>query len=125
MTRTAAALCALLATPLAAQSNPPDSPDWPLVWLDGAEPGFAATLNREQDGLLRGRGPCNSYSAAVTGEPPAFKIEAVQSTKMACPDLAAEQRFFDLLPQMTHAGQLDGNLTLTGNGHVMVFSPAQ
>jgi heat shock protein HslJ len=44
------------------------------------------------------------------------------STKMACPELAAEQRFFELLGQMDHAEQAGALLTLTGAGHVMEFS---
>ena len=95
---------------------------WPLTLVDGVAPGYTATLALDQPGKVYGRAPCNRYSGPRRGDLPVFRVEAVMSTKMACPEMAAEQAFFDLLTLMEHAEQGDGVLTLTGGGHEMVFS---
>lgn len=118
MTRLAVALTAAL-TPFAVQAA---HTGWPLTLVDGQTPGFTATLALDQPGKVHGRAPCNRYSGSLTATLPAFRVEAVISTKMACADMAAEQRFFDLLDQMDHAEQVGDVLTLTGAGHEMVFS---
>ena len=118
MTRIPATVLALMFTsPLAAETSLPV-----LTLLDGAPPGLAASLLLDPAGSIAGRGPCNRYSAPQMADLPAFKVETIISTKMACADLAAEQLFFDLLTQMEHAEQSGGVLSLTGAGHVMVFS---
>jgi len=117
LTALALMIAAPLAAPLAAQTQAPV-----LTLLDGAAPGFDATLSLENPGFVQGNAPCNHYSARLTGTLPAFRVEAILSTKMACPDLAAEQRFFEVLSLMGHAVQEGDLLTLTGAGHEMVFS---
>jgi len=118
MTRFAlTALALMIATPLQAQTE-----GLVLTLLDGAAPGFEATLSFEQPGMVFGRAPCNRYSAQLDAPLPAFKPKAIMSTRMACPALDAEQQFFDLLGQMDQAELGDGVVTLTGAGHVMVFS---
>jgi len=42
---------------------------------------------------------------------------------MACPDLAAERAFFALLGGIDTIIATQTALTLSGNGHVMVFAP--
>ncbi len=93
-----------------------------LTLVDGAPPAYAATVNLDTPDAVFGRGPCNRYSARLTGDLPAFRPEPIIATRMACPDLAAEQQFFVLLGQMEMADQQDGMLTLTGGEHVLVFS---
>ena len=118
MTRFAltAALALGLASPVAAQDL------LTLTLLDGGTPPYTATLGLQKPGVVQGRGPCNSYSAPLTADLPAFKIAEIMATKMACPDLAAEQQFFDLLRQMDHVDQTADSVTLTGAGHELVFS---
>jgi len=108
-------------TPLVAQDAP--DPAWPLTLIDGQSPGFSATLSLDQPGFVRGRGPCNGYSARLTGTLPAVALGAIRSTKMACPDLAAERAFFALLGGIDTIIATQTALTLSGNGHVMVFAP--
>lgn len=115
MIRHALAACALAATPLSAETAAP------LTLLDGAAPGFAASASLTE-GVLQGRAPCNRYTARLTGPETGFAVDAILSTKMACSEMAAEQRFFDVLSQMTQAEQTDAGLRLTGGGHELVFS---
>lgn len=110
---------ALTLTPFAACAA---DTGWPLTLVDGAAPGYTATLALDQRGQVHGRAPCNRYSGSMTGTLPDFRVEAVMSTKMACADMAAEQAFLDLLTRMERAEKGDGVLTLTGDGHVMVFT---
>lgn len=117
MFRFATAFALLTATPLMAETPP-----MVLTQVDGSAPGYDATLALDRPGFVRGRAPCNSYSARQTATLPDFKAEQVVSTKVACPDLSAEQRFFDLLRQMDRAEPTAEGLTLTGAGHRMVFS---
>lgn len=109
---------ALALTPLAALAET----GWPLTLVDGAAPGYSATLALDQSGQVHGRSPCNRYSGSLTDALPEFRVEALMSTRMACADLAAEQAFFDLLGRMERAERADRMLTLTGDGHVMVFT---
>ncbi len=106
---------------MAAQDAP--DPAWPLMLLDGQSPGFSATLSLDQPGFVRGRGPCNGYSAELTGTLPAITVGVVRSTRMACPDLAAEQTFFALLGGIDTIIATQTALTLSGDGHEMVFAP--
>lgn len=115
-------LVVLVASPLAAQTDPPDIPAWALTQLDGADPGFEASIALDQPGMVRGRGPCNRFTAPQNAVLPDFRVDAIMSTKMACPHSAAEQQFFDLLSQMDQAEQSDSILILTGAGHRLVFS---
>jgi heat shock protein HslJ len=118
MTRPIIAIIAAL-TPFAATAA---DHDWSLILVDGAEPGYPATLSMDQPGQVYGRAPCNRYSGSMIGSLPAFRVETVMSTKMACSDGEAEQKFFDLLSRIDQAEQADGMLTLTGAGHELVFS---
>ena len=117
MTRLALTIAAAV-FPCAAQAS---DAAWPLALVDGVAPGYAATLSLDQPGQIHGRAPCNRYSASLTGSLPGFSLGSVMATRMACADIAAEQRFFDLLSRMDHAEQTDSTLTLTGGGHRMVF----
>lgn len=117
MTRLALSFAFLIPTAATAADT-----SWPLALVDGVPPGYVATLSMDQPGQVHGRAPCNRYSGSMTEGLPAFKVEAVMSTKMACADMEAEQQFFDLLVQMDRAEQSEDALTLTGAGHQMVFS---
>ena len=108
------ALALVLASPLAAET--------PLTLLDGQPPGFMATLSLDDAGLVQGRAPCNRYSARWMGPLPTITLDAILSTKMACPEIDAEQRFFELLSLMDHAETAGDSVTLSGAGHVLVFS---
>ena len=98
---------------------------WRLVELDGNPFPARATIAFPSKGKVTGQAPCNSYGATQTAPLPWFKLEQIISTKMACPDLAAEQRFFSALGEMTLAETLGDTMILTSDeGREMVFKTA-
>ena len=102
-----------------------DDPDavWVLQSIDDAGFTARATLRFSDPGRFSGDAPCNLYSGALSGRYPAFRPGPILSTKRACPDLAAEQRFFDMLAQMTRAERIGERLILvSGAGNEMAFS---
>lgn len=116
--RIAACLC-LLAKPTLAQ----DPVTWRLLSLNGAAFGAHATLAFLPDGTLQGEGPCNGYGAQLTALPPAWAMDAVRATRMACADLDAESAYFAALSRMTSAAQTASTLTLTApDGSTMIFA---
>lgn len=98
--------------------------DWVLVLMDGVAPGYQATLNLDAPGRVTGIAPCNRYFADLVQDGDSFKLSALGSTKMACPDMMAEQDFFQALHGVDTAVQQDGQLRLSGNGHELVFAKA-
>ena len=95
--------------------------DWQLVEVDGKAPGWSATINLGEAGQISGQAPCNRYFGPVTRKGDSFVVGNAGATMMACPDLKGESEFFALLAGVTHAEQMPGMLTLSGNGHQMRF----
>ena len=95
---------------------------WTLTELDGdaVDPGITALF--ERGGALSGQAPCNRYRTTQTAPYPWFRIDPIQATKRACPDLALETRYFSLLAAMTLA-ELSGPVLLLSNdaGQTMVL----
>lgn len=93
-----------------------------LVEIDGTTFAAEAVIAFARGGMIRGQGPCNAFGAPQTGEWPAFNVDFIRGTKMACPDLDAEQAFFDALTRMERA-TLDGSVLTLSNatGERMVF----
>jgi len=98
---------------------------WTLVELDG-EPFMArATIAFPSKGKVTGQGPCNTYGSTQTVPLPWFKLGPIMSTRMACPDLTAEQIFFETLGIMTLAETLNDTMILSNeDGREMVFTSA-
>lgn len=95
---------------------------WTLQELDGKPFLARATISFPSKGQVSGQAPCNKYAATQTVPLPWFKLGPVMSTKMACADLAAEQRFFQALGEMTLAETLAGTMILSNDrGREMVF----
>ncbi|MBO9468440.1 META domain-containing protein [Tropicibacter sp. R15_0] len=96
---------------------------WHLTQIDGADFGADATLIFPKAGRVTGRAPCNSWSAPQTAPYPWFDLGPVAATKMACPDLAAEQRFFDHLAKMS-ISEVSGDVLVLSNdqGGEMIFT---
>jgi len=96
--------------------------EWVLVELDGKPFSARATISLPSKGRIAGQAPCNRYSATQSAPRPWFEAGPVISTKMACPDLAAEQRFFKALREMTLVDVLGNVLVLSNEtGREMVF----
>ncbi len=99
--------------------------EWALVEMDGKPFPARATIAFPSKGRIAGQAPCNRYSATQSAPRPWFEAGPVISTKMACPDLAAEQRFFKALGEMTLVDVLGNVLVLSNEtGREMVFKTA-
>ena len=119
---------ALAMTPVASPAEPIQEVDWQLLAIDGVlvDPAVTASLRIDAAGQVTGKAPCNSYGAQNTAELPAFSLGPIRATRMACPNLAEEQVYFDTLALMETMA-LDGpkSLVLTGpEGRSMEFSLA-
>ena len=95
---------------------------WQLTELAGAPFPATATLSFPAAGQLVGQGPCNRFSTSMTVPYPWFQVGQIQSTKMACPDMADETAFFQALATMTQSEVLGNTLILrTDADQEMVF----
>lgn len=95
--------------------------DWQLIEVDGKQPGWSATLNLGEPGMISGQAPCNRYFGPVARKGDSFVPGAIAATEMACLHLQGEAEFFALLSGITKAEQAPGLLTLSGGGHQMRF----
>lgn len=96
---------------------------WTLTEIDGQAFAARATLTLSEEGTISGHAPCNGYSTNMTVPYPWFEVGPIRSTKMACPDLAAEGQFFEALNAMALSEVLDKVLILsTPEGREMVFT---
>ena len=95
---------------------------WTLTELGGKPFTARATISFPAKGRVSGKAPCNSYSGTQTAPLPWFKMGPIMSTKMACPDLAAEYEFLSNLEVMTLAETAGNTLILSNDtGLEMVF----
>ena len=119
----AVALLVSLPVPGAAQT---DETLWKLIELDGKAFAAEAQLTLPKDGQIRGRGPCNSFSASVEGDLSALVIGPVLATKMACPDLGPESEFFAALSEIVWAERTGDTALILGDAKSprMVFARA-
>ena len=76
---------------------------------------IAATLTLSANGAIRGQGPCNGYFSQITAPYPWFELDAIAATRRACPNLAAETQYFDLLKSMTLAEVAGGTILLSND----------
>ena len=95
---------------------------WRLIEMDGAPVTAEATLRFPAEGQVSGTGPCNGFTARQEVPYPWIAIEAIASTRRACPDLAAESAYFSALGKVSQAEVLGDVLILRGaDGEEMVF----
>ena len=99
---------------------------WTLRELDGALFEQTANLTFPEAGRIAGKAPCNSYSGTMTAPYPWFEAGPLASTRMACPDLEAENRFFAALGEMT-VSEVSGKTLILSNedGREMVFTASE
>jgi heat shock protein HslJ len=103
---------------------PYDDPDrvWTLKELANSPFPATATLTFPKAGEVAGAGPCNRYFGAMTATYPAFTAGPIGSTRIACPELAAEAAFLDALQSATTSQVTEDTLLLTNPaGLRMVF----
>lgn len=124
------AVAALGACVMVAPPPPTDVPQsawilpgtsWKLVELDGKPYDARAVATLTDDGRITGQAPCNSFNASYTGHWPDLRFQPAATTRMACPDLAAESAFFGALAKVDHAAHDQGTLLLTGPGTSLRF----
>ncbi|MEL6647462.1 MAG: META domain-containing protein [Pseudomonadota bacterium] len=95
---------------------------WVLQEIDGAEFEARAVLEFPEEGAITGQAPCNTFSGQQTVPYPWFKAENLAVTRKACPDLSAENMFFEALQAMTLAEVGADTLFLSNDaGRKMVF----
>ncbi|WP_377510963.1 META domain-containing protein [Octadecabacter sp. R77987] len=96
--------------------------EYRLIELDGTAFDARATIQFSEEGRVTGQAPCNRYFAAQTVPYPWFNVENIGATRMACPDLDTEARFFAALEEMSLAEVLGDTLILRNDaGREMVF----
>lgn len=96
---------------------------WALATVDGVAPGYAATLDLSEAGLMTGQAPCNRYFADMALQGEALDLGPIGATKMACEAMQGESDYFAMLGQMDSLTRTEDVLTLRGAGHEMVFTP--
>ncbi len=96
---------------------------WHLTEIDGQPFAATATLNFPEPGRITGVAPCNSYSADLDAPYPWFDAQHLSMTRMACDDLAAENKFLQALHDMT-LSEVSGNTLILSNvaGREMLFT---
>ncbi|MFO7920738.1 META domain-containing protein [Rhodobacteraceae bacterium W635] len=99
---------------------------WALTQQDGAPVTADITLDLRETGQISGAAPCNGYSAAQTAPYPWVEVGPITATRRACPDLTAEQAYFDLLSRMTLA-EVSGPALILSNdsGETLTFRRVQ
>ena len=95
---------------------------WVLKELDGAAFTARVTLEFPEEGVIQGKAPCNTFRGSQTVPYPWFKAEKIAATRMACPELEAENVFFKALSEMTLAEVGMDTMFLSNDaGRKMVF----
>ncbi|MCI2399718.1 META domain-containing protein [Aliiroseovarius subalbicans] len=98
---------------------------WVLEELDGVPFTARATITFPEEGKIAGEAPCNRYFGAQTAPYPWFDVDGVGATRMACPDLDAEGRFFAALERVTLAEVAGNTLILSTEDRVEMVFKAQ
>ncbi len=118
MSRLAVALVALFAgcTPFSETvgAAAPVGTVWQLESVNDAPVTAPMTLIFLADGGVRGELPCNRYNARQTAPLPWFELTELNVTKRACPELAEETRYVELLTTMDLA-EVAGDTMILSN----------
>lgn len=85
-----------------------------LQSINGAPFKAAASIHLGEAGKVSGQAPCNSYFAEQSAPYPWFELGPIAATKRACPDLDAEQAFFDALA-MASLVEVSGPILILSN----------
>lgn len=86
---------------------------WHLVTLKGANFDATATLTFPSRNRIAGQAPCNRYFSRNAAPYPWIEIGPIGATRRACPDLQAEQAYFEALEAVNVAVIEGDTLTLS------------
>jgi len=95
---------------------------WVLKTMNEVNVATLVTISFPEEGRIAGQAPCNRYFGNQTVPLPWFEVKGLGATKMACPELAMEGQYFDLLQKMTTA-EITGNTLIlkSDNGQTLVY----
>ena len=96
-----------------------------LYHLISDDPALQRVTLEIEDTRISGQGPCNRYFGSIT-RPDAgsnsIQVGPIASTKMACPHLSAEHRYFQDLQRVSMITVVpDGLILTTGDQTKLVF----
>ena len=95
---------------------------WILDKMNGIPIATLVTIEFPKEGEIIGQAPCNRYFGEQNAPLPWFEIKGMGATKMACPNLDLEVRYFNLLQKMTTAEVAQDMLILRSDtGNLLVF----
>lgn len=92
-----------------------------LVGMDGQTVPLRNVTLLVEEKRMSGQGPCNSYSASNNAELPAIALSPIISTKMACKDIALENRFLSVLQSATSVDFYGGVLRVKSPSTWLIF----
>ena len=100
----------------------PDGSTWILEEMRGAPFAERTTLTFPEPEQIAGQAPCNQYFAVQTVPYPWFNVNAVGSTRRACPALELEGTYFATLQAATLAEVAGDTLILSNeDGPLLVY----
>ena len=96
-----------------------------MYHLISDDPALQRVTLEIEDTRVSGQGPCNRYFGSIT-RPDAgsnsIQVGPIASTKMACPHLSAEHRYFQDLQRVSMVTVVpDGLILTTGDQTKLVF----
>jgi heat shock protein HslJ len=93
---------------------------WTLIELRDTRFTATATLSFIEKGRIAGKAPCNNFNASQDAPYPWFNVGPIASTRMACPEMAAEHAFFEALSEATVSEVLGDTLILSNDDGVLL-----
>ncbi|GIT90222.1 hypothetical protein JANAI62_02950 [Jannaschia pagri] len=96
-----------------------------LVEMAEADVALDATISFPEEGVVQGRGPCNTFTAAQSLPYPWISIGPVKTTRAACPELASETAFLAALERATLAEVQGPTLILSTVDEVLLVFRAK
>lgn len=101
-----------------------DDSKWILIAIDGGPLEAGALAGRvpfiefgvNGDGSMAGFGGCNRFSGSFQHSGSLLEFGPIAATRMACPDMQIEDRFFRALDSVDSVEQDDYTLTLRADG---------
>jgi heat shock protein HslJ len=94
-----------------------------LIEMDGNAVATKATISFPNEGLVKGEGACNSFSANQTAPYPWFELRAIRATRAACPELAHETAYLKRLSESATI-EVSGDILILRDeaGNELVFN---
>ncbi|SIN82436.1 META domain-containing protein [Chitinophaga niabensis] len=100
---------------------------WRVTGFDTTGANHAPTITFDQaQNRVSGNGSCNRYSGGFTlTAPDKIAFSPMAATKMACPGLNVEGKYFELLNKANKWSIKDGVLTLSQDGNALLTFVAE